>query len=43
MMKFLKKPRLRSVDRPLEYAPDAQLRRVQTERSVPRPAHLGIR
>lgn len=42
-MKCLKMPRLRPADRPLQYAPDPQLRRIESERDVPHPAHLGFR
>ncbi|WP_435202986.1 hypothetical protein [Janibacter sp. GS2] len=44
-MKFLKLPRLRPGDRPLQYVPDQgqQQLALDAERSVPRPAHLSIR
>ncbi len=42
-MKYVKMPRLRPADRPLQYAPDTQLRRIESERHVPHPAHLSIR
>ena len=42
-MRYQKMPRPRPVDRPLQYAPDAETSRLASERSVPRPAHLNFR
>ena len=45
-MKYLKLPRLRHHDRPLQYVPDRGPHvpcSVDAERSVPRPAHLSAR
>lgn len=44
-MKYLKLPRLRDRDRPLQYVPDhgPRQRALEAERSVPYPAHLSVR
>lgn len=42
-MKYLKMPRLRRPDQPLEYVPDVQEYLLRQQREVPRPAHLGVR
>ena len=42
-MKFVKLPRLRRLDHPLEYDPAVQDHLQRAEREFPRPAHLGVR
>lgn len=44
-MKFLKLPRLRHRDQPLQYVPDQSPRQraLEAERRVPYPAHLSAR
>lgn len=44
-MKFLKLPRLRHHDQPLQYVPDQgpRERALAVERSVPLPVHLSVR
>ncbi len=44
-MKYLKMPRLRRSDRPLQYVPDQgpRERALAVERSVPLPVHLSVR
>lgn len=44
-MKFLKLPRLRHHDRPLQYVPDRGPRQqaLDAARDVPYPAHLSVR
>lgn len=42
-MKYLKLPRLRPVDQPLAYVPEAERRVLLARRQDPRPAHLSFR